>query len=108
VPRRDPTDAFAHLLVRQAIARATFIEKLTEILAMRRAGKFDENIFDEYNEALVQLGDADLADMYQARGDAHALQHSSAAARMFCAQQASLPRPLSLSVVHAHLHGRGG
>jgi hypothetical protein len=31
----------------EAAARATFIEKLTEILDMRRAGKFDDKIFDE-------------------------------------------------------------
>ena len=32
---------------------------------MRRGGKFDEKIFDEYNEALVQIGDADMSDIYQ-------------------------------------------
>jgi hypothetical protein len=30
-------------------ARSAFIEKLTEVLAMRRGGKFDANIFDEYD-----------------------------------------------------------
>ena len=30
----------------EAAARAGFVEKLTEVLAMRRGGKFDENIAD--------------------------------------------------------------
>ena len=49
----------------EAAARVGFIEKLTEVLAMRRGGKFDPNIFDEYNSCLVALGDKDLADIYQ-------------------------------------------
>ena len=50
----------------EALARTTYVEKLTEVLEMRKAGKFDEHIFEEYNEALVQLGDADLSEIYQA------------------------------------------
>jgi hypothetical protein len=91
-------------------ARAAFIEKLTEVLAMRRGGKFDANIFDEYNEALVQLGDADLADMYQARAVSGTQLHSAPSLSWYLCLFLYLlcETPPALPVVYAHLYGRGG
>ena len=38
---------------------------LTEVLAMRRQGKFVQEIFDSYNEMMVQLPDDAVAEMYK-------------------------------------------
>jgi hypothetical protein len=42
-----------------------FLRVLKAVVQMRREGKFDAALFDEYNGALVQLSDAHMREMYQ-------------------------------------------
>ena len=49
-----------------AALRDAFVEQLGRILELRREGKFDQGVFDEYNAAMVQLSEEHIRGIYQA------------------------------------------